>query len=637
MFFWDVGAIVIRFVCNEKIITAPNDPNKLLSEIASDQGLFLNMRCGGEGSCGGCAIALTSGKFITNKKEIDINNNCSRSALACKTRVLSEDAEISIPRTALIELSGNIDQDFLLKPYVADTQTKKFVIELGENDCDHYVSKRDHFNELLNQKLKMRNIYLPLDMLQKLPYTLSENNKIITVTIGRIRSYWFVINIEAGDTLNTHLAVAFDIGTTSVVGVLINLINGSIIAKASRYNQQVIKADDVASRISYASTRAKVIELQRLVIQDTINPIINELCLLTNNIPEHINRMAASGNTIMTHLFLGISPQSIGVIPFQPVTCEPGEYLAKDLGVQINPNGIIDLVPCISGYIGGDITSDIYISQLEKSSKTTLMVDIGTNGEMIFSFDQKLFACATPAGPAFEGSGVRYGCRAIAGAIDNIKIDADAGITYTVIGGGKAKGVCGSAMIDFIAEAFRIGLLNSNGRFNLKMLNEKNLYVDAPTCSGGSSIACVLANKTKTLFGEEIYISEQDISQLLQAKAAIYSGLKTLVLSQGKTFKDVDHFILAGGFAKHINLKNAICMGMLPDLPLELFEIIGNGSLAGAFLSLVAPKALDEMRQICKLPTIVELNLDPSFNDHFVDALALPNMDLEDFPSVFIK
>lgn len=619
-----------------KTHTIVNKKDRLLSELSQDSGLFLNMRCGGQGSCGGCAVALEEGVFLVNGKEVEIKNKCKRSALACKTKVLSTEAILGVPDSSLIELTGKIDQDFQLKSFIEDTQTKKFFMKIPPSTLEDPVPDTEKLQVELKNRSLLKNIYLPLDALQKLPDALKVGHQSITVTIGKIRSYWFVINIEPGDTTKVHLAVAIDIGTTTVVGVLIDLSNCQIIGKASRYNQQITKADDVASRISYATNLARVKQLQRLVVEDTINPIVEELCQNTGYKPLQINRMAISGNTIMTLLFLGVSPETIGKIPFQPTVRDPGEYLAKDIGVNINSHGIIDMIPAISGYVGGDITSDIYVSQIHKNDSISLMVDIGTNGEMIFANKNKLVACAVPAGPAFEGAGIKFGCRAVTGAIDTIKFNKYGVPIFTTIGGAKPKGICGSALIDFIAGAFEQGYLNSSGRYNYEELKKKNLLMEVPDCDG-YGIGVILAGALQTDIDGPIYISEQDIAQILQAKAAIYAGLKTLIQSQGFTFKEINKFILAGGFAKHINLKNAITMGLLPDIPLERIEVIGNGSLAGSFLTLIEPNALADMKEISKMPETIELNLEPEFQNNYIDALFLPNADENEFESVLKK
>lgn len=627
---------MITISTKSKIQDVENKPDRLLSELSQDVGLFLNMRCGGQGTCGGCAVALEEGIFLVNGKEIEIKNKCKHSALACKTKSMSAHAKFVVPDSSLIELTGKIDQDFQLKSFIEDTQTKKFFMQIPLSTLEDPVPDKEKVQAELVKRSLLRNIYLPLDSLQKLPNALKLGNQNITVTIGRIRSYWFVINIEPNDTTKIHLALAIDIGTTTVVGVLIDLSNCQIIGKASRYNQQITKADDVASRITYASTNARVKHLQRLVVEDTINPIIQELCLNTGFNSLQINRMAISGNTIMTHLFLGISPETIGKIPFQPTVRDPGEYLAKDIGVNINSHGIIDMIPAISGYIGGDITSDIYVSQIHKNDSISLMVDIGTNGEMIFANKNKLVACAVPAGPAFEGSGIKFGCRAVTGAIDTIRFNKYGMPIFTTIGGAKPKGICGSALIDFIAGAFENGYLSSSGRFNREDLKLKNLLIDLTECEN-ASFGVIIATALQSDIGTPIYITEQDIAQILQAKAAIYAGLKTLVQSQGYAFNEINKFILAGGFAKHINLKNAIMMGLLPNIELEKIEVIGNGSLAGSFLTLIEPNALTDMKEISKMPKTIELNLEPRFQNNYIDALFLPNADENEFLSLKFK
>jgi uncharacterized 2Fe-2S/4Fe-4S cluster protein (DUF4445 family) len=427
---------------------------------------------------------------------------------------------------------------------------------------------------------------------------------------------------------STGFGIAVDVGTTTVVAALIDFSTGEILARESRYNQQILKADDVVSRISLCSDPDQLTALHELVIRHSLNPLIQKLCDECEIDPNEIHHLVAAGNPVMMHLFFGVSPASIGVIPFKPAQYHFSST-AAELGISIHPEAIVEDVPAISGYVGGDITADLQISQLTKQTGLSVLIDIGTNGEMVAALDGQMTACATAAGPAFEGAGLLHGARAANRAIETITFDQNLDFNLTVIGDPVPMGICGSAIIDFIAEGFRCGLINLMGRYDVERLKEKGCYEQV-----AGMHACILVDAETSATGESITVTEHDIAEILKAKAAIYAGLKTLLAELGKTVHEVDRIILAGGFAKHINLRNAITLGLLPDLELKQYEIIGNGSLSGAVLMLLDPSVKKAFGDVAQKPHIVTLNQTDFFTNYFQEALAIPNLETADFPSV---
>ncbi|MEA2067854.1 MAG: ASKHA domain-containing protein [Verrucomicrobiota bacterium] len=422
--------------------------------------------------------------------------------------------------------------------------------------------------------------------------------------------------------------VAVDVGTTTVVAALIDLSTGKVLSRESLYNQQILKADDVVSRISLCNAEGQLEALKELVIDHTLNPLIHKLCAGIGIDKDAIVHLTLSGNTVMMHIFFGISPASIGTLPFKPVS-RFFKSTAIELGIDANPKALVEDVPSISGYVGGDITSDLHVSNLWKKNGLTVLVDIGTNGEMVASLDGQMSACATAAGPAFEGAGLLHGARAASRAIDTVKYDADLDFELTVVGEPNPMGLCGSAIIDFIAEGFRCGLINSMGRYDVELLRRNARYESVLGMH-----ACMLVAPELSATGESITITEGDIAEILKTKAAIYGGLKSLLAEQGKTVQEIDHLVLAGGFAKHINLENSICIGLLPDIGIDRYEVIGNGSLAGAALALLDQDTEQAYLELIEKPGIVTLNKTAHFTNYFQEALAIPNLDEEDFPSV---
>lgn len=422
--------------------------------------------------------------------------------------------------------------------------------------------------------------------------------------------------------------IAVDLGTTTVVVALIDLTTGNVLGRESLYNQQLFKADDVIARISLCSKKGELEELQDFAIARTLNPLIRKLCSAMEISPAEIVHVALSGNTVMMHIFFGLSPVSIGTMPFEPLS-RTFESTAKALSIDAAPNALVEAVPAMAGFVGGDITSDLHIANLAGQDGLSVLVDIGTNGEMVASRGGVMTACATAAGPAFEGAGILSGMRATARAIESIRFDAALDFEVTVIGGKKPLGLCGSAIIDFVAEGRRCGLINFIGRLDVDLLRQQNRYTEILGMH-----ACLLVDAADSATGEPIVVTEGDIAEVLKAKAAIYGGLKSLLEELNESPRSIDRLVLAGGFARHINIENAICLGLLPDLDLKKYEVIGNGSLAGAALVLLSRESEAAYAELMDRPRVITLNQTDHFTGYYEEALAIPNLETDDFPSV---
>ena len=427
----------------------------------------------------------------------------------------------------------------------------------------------------------------------------------------------FPLPPEPGTESGIKLAV--DIGTTTVAAILFDGESGEILAKESMYNQQMCKGDDVSARITYAAAGdSQLRELQQLIIVDTVNRLIEKMCSAINITADIITTAAFSGNTVMSHLLLGLSPHSIGFYPFKPLTRVFQEVTAVNLRLNIAPDADLYLLPAIGGYLGGDVVADIYTTKLTVGNATRAMIDLGTNSEIVISHHQQLFAASTAAGPAFEGAGLLHGSRAVNGAIEKVKINADLQFECEIIGGGKAKTICGSGIIDFIAEAYQHGLLNNFGRYNRDRLRQLGHLTTV--MRGNNQIWAVQLQ-------DEVVITEYDLEQVLKAKAAIFSGLQTLLEQLNLTMQDLDQVILSGGFAKHINLHNAVLIGLLPNLSLDKYTVIGNGSLGGAYLAVQRQAdARQRYLELIDIPEVIALNEDPTFEMNYIDALMLPDI-----------
>lgn len=429
-------------------------------------------------------------------------------------------------------------------------------------------------------------------------------------------------------------SVAVDLGTTTVVALLADQKTGEIVARSSTYNAQVKIGGDVASRIAYCTDEKRIRHLQSLLIQETLLPLIQKLLAKTGILPQEISSIALSGNTTMTHLAYGISPLSIGTLPFEPQCRIFPQKPAHDLGLSLFPFAQVRAIPAVSGYVGGDIVADIAVTGLHERAGLHLLIDIGTNGEMVLAENGNLLATATAAGPAFEGSGILHGRRASAGAIDSVCISESDILTYTVIGSKRPLGLCGTAVIDFMAQAKMRGWLSETGRLNRDRCQAAG-RLQTVEQHGKETFALILAPAEESGRDDAapILLTEADIAEVIKAKAAIYAGAKTLLSQQKKTWSDLDFVYLAGGFALHLNLENAITIGLLPHLPIGKYSRIGNGSLAGAYCLTRAPRYTETLLSVQSVPSAINLAETETFEDDFIDALALPHLDPDEFPS----
>jgi len=578
-----------------------NESATLLADLIVRAGIMPDLRCGGMGICGRCQVELQFGEFLVDGIKITVVQGQPQVASACRTEVCSGPAAIVVPLEATIHADGQIAIDYEQLP------------QPQRSGCNL---------EIIAQSVASTyNWSLPAA--RELGQSLDGDNVSIWAAIpaGKTRRVAAVKNQPF-----IPLGVAIDIGTTTVAAVLVDWENNAPLASVSAYNRQAVCGDNVASRISYSVAPGGLEKLRRLIVVETINPLLRRLLAETNRKSEDIVKVSVTGNTVMEHLFLGISPRSIGTLPFLPPLREFPELTAAELGLAVNPAALVSLVPAIAGYIGGDLTAGIIASGQHRDTQRTLLTDIGTNCEIILCDGGQLYACAAAAGPAFEGAGIVCGSRAAGGAIDHIEINTNLQFHFTTIDQAPPVGLCGSAIIDFLAEGFRSGLIDAFGRYNLEMLRQIDRYL-AIDYGHGTIHACVIARRRG---GKIIHVSEADIEQVLKAKAAVYSGIQTLLEQRGLTYADLDTVYLAGGFARYLRVENAVTLGMLPPLRDGVYRKIGNSSLAGAVMNLIDPDFPDLAAATIRRPQTIELNTVPDFENHYIDALMIPNCNAAD-------
>jgi uncharacterized 2Fe-2S/4Fe-4S cluster protein (DUF4445 family) len=466
---------------------------------------------------------------------------------------------------------------------------------------------------------------LGLKVLRTLPKLLRDADWKVTVTLGWRGGTLEVLQVEPGNASGRNLGVAVDVGTSTVVAHLLDLDTTERMDAEAVYNSQRVWGDEVTRRIVHAGTPGGLDELQKAVVGN-INGLISALVQRNNIALGDIAAVLCAGNTTMTHLLLGLDPTSIRKTPYIPTSAASPPVRAVEVGIQINPRGLLYTIPSIGGWVGGDVTAGIFAVGLRRSKKVQMLIDIGTNGEIAVGNCEWTISCSASAGPAFEGSGVKHGMKAMHGAIERVEITPEGAVHYRTVGNGRPRGICGSGLIDLIAELYKVGFIDRSGHLapgKTERVRERD-----------GMLEFVLAPASRSETGQDIVITQADLSNLLSAKAAIYAGTEVLARAIGLDFREVERVYIAGGFGNYLDLEKALAIGLIPDLPLEKIRFAGNTSILGADLGLLSEDAWQELHAIAEAVTYYDLINYPNYYDEFLAARFLPHTDLSRFKSL---
>ena len=615
-----------------------------LLNAAANAGVYIHAFCGGEGVCGKCKVRIEQGEVAatqaTQLKSTEIEQGFR---LACQSEVVA-DLVVQIPET--IRKDG---KKLKRKPKTTRSISARSLDDfIGGWDVDPLVEKRffalsrpsieDNISDLQRliraisrgcPECEMPSYDHP-ELLRELPFVMRQANWEVTALLlrgKRVEEPDRIIAVEPGDTTRELYGLAIDIGTTTVCGVLIDLNSGEVVAEASEYNGQIQHGEDVISRIIYSQRPGGLEALQERVVH-TINNIIATVCSAAGIGHDGLSYILAAGNTTMCHLLLGLDPKFIREAPYTPTCNQYPITRAASLGITAHTSIRLFLYPSVASYVGGDITSGVHACQMHKSSELTLFIDIGTNGEIVIGNKDWLVCAACSAGPAFEGGGIKHGMRATAGAIENFHIEPETLEPMIItIDHARPQGICGSGLISIVAELLEEGVIDQQGKFS-RSLDHARIR------EGYDGYEYVLAWAKDSAVDEDIVITEVDLDNLMRAKGAMYAGYQTLLESVSLGFADLDRVILAGNFGNYIDLEQAICIGLLPDIEREKFYYLGNASLLGAQISLTDHKRFWERTVVAKLMTNMELSENPNFMNHYMASLFLPHTDMSLFPTV---
>ncbi len=504
---------------------------------------------------------------------------------------------------------------------------KKIFLKISPPSLRDNTAEIDRLKRQIGNETGLESLTLPFAQIPSWTSVIREAGYQVTATVVMTPPLYPIIHLESGDTTRRNFGLAVDLGTTRMAFQLWDLARGKLLTETTSENPQTRYGADILTRIHFAENPEHLKQLQLCIISE-IDRILGQLVKDNQVSPQEVLALALAGNTTMTHLFLGLNPASICREPYIPIlnTIEP--LTAQDLGLNLHPRAVIYVFPNVGSYLGGDVMAGILNSRLHRQKALSILVDVGTNAEVVFGNADWLIGCAGAAGPALEGGVAQMGMVADEGAIEKVRIDPETKeLTYTLIGQGPPKGICGSGLIDLTAEMFMAGLLDIRGKFNLKTPTERWILLDGQP-------AYLLVPGEETGNHRPIVLTQVDLDILMRSKAAMYTILTTLVQSVGFTLKDIEQFFVAGAFGNHIDPRRAIILGLLPDLPLERYIPLGNTSLKGAADVLLDFQKMEDVKQIAAKITYLEMNVNQDFMNRFSAARFIPHTDTSLFPSV---
>ena len=614
-----------------------------LLELARRANVAIDAPCSGNGSCGKCRVKLVDGEVETvPSRHISQEDFLAGWRLSCNCKVISDctvfvpdiasayqsrmkTADLSSPQE--LEIFENCQAQLQASGISLETPYRAVTVALDAPTLDDTMPDIERLTRALQENLGVAKVTVPYAVMAKLPAVLRQQNFNLCVK-GRLEEDHFLC-MELAPVQDTLLVgCAIDIGTTTVTMVLTDLTTGKLLAKGSSGNGQIRYGADVINRIIEQGRPGGVQRLQKAIIDETLNPILARLCREAGISASSILHMCVAANTTMNHLFVGVDAEPVRMEPYIPAFFAWDDLLAGDVHLQANPLAPVLIAPNIGSYVGGDITAGTLASGIWDKDEMSLFIDLGTNGELVFGNRDFLMSCACSAGPAFEGGDISCGMRATDGAVEACVIDKDTmEPTLTVIGdaGQKVVGICGSGIIDMISELFRCGVINAKGLF---VREGERIKRDA---HGMGRYVIAWPEESET--GREIAINEVDIDNFIRAKGAIFSAVDTLLQSVDMTVDMIDKVYVAGGIGSGINMKNAVNIGMFPDVELEKFCYIGNSSLAGAYAGVMSTGAWEKCREVFSNMTYLELSTYPGYMDSFVAACFLPHTDASLFPN----
>ena len=622
-----------------------------LLQAAQKLGVDIDSICGGRGLCGRCQILCTEGSFpkhgITSSLDhlneltaTERRYNAERKPLAAGRRLschtyLQGDVVIDVPPDSQVH-KQIVRKDADLRDIVLNTSVQLHYVQVEEADMHNPKGDLQRLQEALEREWHLSDLDYDFMVLPNLQVALRSGGWAVTVAVyqgKRILAVWPGFR-------ETAFGVSVDVGSTTIAAHLCDLVTGAVLGSASMKNPQIRFGEDLMSRVSYVMMHPEGAQEMTGAVREGLNSLLAQLAAGQGISPHEIMEMVLVGNPIMHHILLGISPVELGGAPFALATDAAVSAHARDLNLSIHPTGMIYVLPCIAGHVGADAAGVVLSEEPQLQDEVTLLVDVGTNAEIVLGNRERLFACSSPTGPAFEGAQISSGQRAAPGAIERVRIDPvskqarfrvigselwsdDAGFAESVVDIG-VNGICGSGIIEVVAEMYLAGVISTDGVIDGSLADE---------------FPCIIPNGRTWSYllhdagdGRVITVTQNDVRQIQLAKAALYAGVKLLMDKMGVT--QVGRIRLAGAFGSHIDVKHAMVLGLIPDCPLDKVASAGNAAGTGARIALLNQDARQSIEQVVRQITKIETAIEPQFQDYFVGAMAFPHKT-DPFPHLF--
>ncbi len=608
-----VGRVTLSFTPSDRTVRVP--PGVTVFDAASWNGIAIDSTCGGHGTCKKCKIQVLDGTVPVSRLDTrSFSPEQLRAGwrLACLAQA-TQDLRVDVPplTTRPKAATVGVGRQVILRPAV-----QKRYVELAEPSL---TDQRPDLTRLLDA-IEDLDPEPDLHALRRLPSLLRANDfKVTAVIVDRA-----LIDVEPGDTRGRQYAIAFDLGTTTVVATLMDLTTGTPLSVHSMLNKQQPFGGDVISRISATMMDPAALAWLRKAAHETLEELTKDVCAEGGVEPNEVYEIALAGNATMTALALGIDPEPLGVAPFVMSTFAPPVVLASDLGVTVHPGARALLFPALGAYVGGDIVSGMLATGMDRDKRLRLFIDVGTNCEIVLADGDNILATAAPAGPAFEGGAIRCGMRAAEGAIEVVRIADD--VELQVIGDVAPAGLCGSGLVDAVAELVKVGLLDQSGRF-VPDETAKEIapsLADRLTKVGDERVFVLHRPEGVEDVAHTVYLSQRDVRELQFAKAAIGTGWTLLLEELGMDPRDVQQVLLAGSFGSYLSPSSAVRIGLVPRLPVLRIVSAGNVAGEGAKMALLSQRERAGATTLLEEVRYVELSDRTDFNDKFVDQLAFP-------------
>ena len=636
--------VIFTFENGAASVTATAAPGETLLETARAANVAIDAPCSGNGSCGKCRVKLLEGSVEgLQTSHITDEDYAAGWRLSCASKVTS-DVTVLVPDIASayqsrmktadlstgeeIAIFTRLEEDLKAAGVAFSNDFVETEVAMEAPTLEDTMPDTERLTLALQDALGCQEVRLSYPAVHKLAAVLRQSGFRVTAAGTLHDGVMQVMDLRPFDAPQPMCGLAIDIGTTTVSAVLMDLKTGKLLAKGSGGNGQIRYGADVINRIVEQGRPGGVERLQKAIVEETLQPLTRALCRSAGVEAERILRCCVASNTTMNHLLLGVDADPVRMEPYIPTFFRWDGLKAGDIRLIANPDARVVLAPNIGSYVGGDITAGTLTSRIWDKDEFSLFIDLGTNGEIVFGNRDFMMSCACSAGPAFEGGDISCGMRATDGAVEAVTIDRETlEPVLSIVGkpGQKPVGICGSGIIDVIAELYRTSAISAKGHFvreNRRILRDEH----------GMS-RYVLAFDSESDTGREIAITEVDIECFIRAKGAIFSAIHIMLSSLDMDVSVLEHIYVAGGIGSGINMDNAVRIGMFPDVDRELFTYIGNSSLAGAYALTLSTAAEEKVQQLASNMTYLELSTEPRYMEEFVAACFLPHTNRELFPS----